>query len=62
LSAGVVGTLWGRTSHAMFFIILTAIALIAAVMLIALDGAIRRIEAARAAETIALGAIQPELP
>jgi proton-dependent oligopeptide transporter, POT family len=61
LSAGVVGTLWGRTSHAMFFIILTAIALIAAVMLIALDGAIRRIEAARAAETIALGAVQPEL-
>jgi proton-dependent oligopeptide transporter, POT family len=61
LSAGVVGTLWGRTSHAMFFIILTAIALIAAAMLIALDGAIRRIEAARAAETIALGAVQPEL-
>ena len=60
-SAGLVGTLWGRTSHALFFIILTAIASIAAVMLIALDGAIRRIEAARAAETIALGAIQPEL-
>jgi POT family proton-dependent oligopeptide transporter len=60
LSAGVVGTLWGSTSHAMFFTILTAIASIAAVMLIALDGAIRRIEAARAAETIALGAVQPE--
>jgi proton-dependent oligopeptide transporter, POT family len=60
LSAGVVGTLWGSTTHAMFFTILTAIASIAAVMLIALDGAIRRIEAARAAETIALGAVQPE--
>jgi proton-dependent oligopeptide transporter, POT family len=60
LSAGVVGTLWGSTSHAIFFSILTAIASIAAVMLIALDGAIRRIEAARAAETIALGAVQPE--
>jgi proton-dependent oligopeptide transporter, POT family len=60
LSAGVVGTLWGSTSHAVFFVILTAIALLAAAMLIVLDGAIRRIEAARAAETIALGAIQPE--
>jgi proton-dependent oligopeptide transporter, POT family len=60
LAAGAVGTLWSSTSHALFFCILTAIALIAAVMLIALDGAIRRIEAARAAETIALGAIQPE--
>jgi hypothetical protein len=30
-------------------------------MLFALDGAIRRIEAARAAEITALGAIQPEL-
>jgi hypothetical protein len=30
-------------------------------MLFALDSAIRRIEAARAAETIALGAVQREL-
>jgi POT family proton-dependent oligopeptide transporter len=60
LSAGVVGTLWGSTSHAMFFAVLTGIALVAAAILIALNGAIRRIEAARAAETIALGAIQPE--
>jgi proton-dependent oligopeptide transporter, POT family len=61
LSAGAVGTLWGSTSHALFFAILTAIASIAAAILFALDPAIRRIEAARAAETIALGAIQPEL-
>jgi proton-dependent oligopeptide transporter, POT family len=61
LSAGAVGTLWTSTSHAVFFCILTAIALAAAAMLIALDGAIRRIEAARAAETVAPGAIQMEL-
>lgn len=60
LSAGVVGTLWSRTSHAGFFIILTVISAIAAAMLLALDPAIRRIEAARAAETFALNAVQPE--
>jgi proton-dependent oligopeptide transporter, POT family len=60
LSAGVVGTLWGRTTHAVFFVILTVIASIAAGMLIAFDGAIRRVEAARAAENIALGALQTE--
>ena len=61
LSAGIVGTLWSRTSHAGFFAILTVISAIAAAMLFALDPAIRRIEAARAAEIIALNAIQPEL-
>jgi proton-dependent oligopeptide transporter, POT family len=60
LSAGAVGTLWGSTGHALFFAVLTAIAAIAAAILFALDSAIRRIEAARAAEIIALGAIQPE--
>jgi POT family proton-dependent oligopeptide transporter len=60
LSAGVVGTLWGRISHAGFFAILTVISALAAAMLFALDRAIRRIEAARAAETIALNAVQPE--
>jgi proton-dependent oligopeptide transporter, POT family len=59
-SAGMVGTLWARTSHAEFFAILTLISAIAAAMLLALDRAIRRIEAARAAETIALNATQPE--
>jgi proton-dependent oligopeptide transporter, POT family len=61
LSAGIVGTLWDRTSHAGFFAILTVISATAAAMLFALDPAIRRIEAARAAEIIALNAIQPEL-
>jgi hypothetical protein len=37
------------------------IAAIAAAMLFTLDSAIRRIEAARALESTALGAIQPEL-
>ena len=60
LSAGLVGTLWGRISHAGFFVILTVICAIAAAMLFALDAAIRRIEAARAAEIIALNATQPE--
>lgn len=59
-SAGMIGTLWTRTSHAEFFAILTLISAIGAAMLFALDRAIRRIEAARAAETIALNAIQPE--
>jgi POT family proton-dependent oligopeptide transporter len=61
LSAGIVGTLWARTSHAGFFAFLTVVSGIAAAMLFALDPAIRRIEAARAAEIIALNAFQPEL-
>jgi POT family proton-dependent oligopeptide transporter len=60
LSSGIVGTLWGHISHAGFFAILTVISAIAAAMLFALDPAIRRIEAARAAEIIALNTI-PEL-
>jgi len=60
LSAGAIGTLWTGTTHALFFTVLTLIAAMAAAMLFALDGAARRIEAARAAETIALRAIQPE--
>jgi hypothetical protein len=56
-----VGTLWGRVDHAQFFAVLAVIAAIAAVMLFALDGAIRRLEAQRALETTALSAIQPEL-
>jgi len=56
LSSGIVGTLWGRISHAGFFVILTVISAIAAAMLFALDRPIRRIEAMRAAEIIALNA------
>jgi POT family proton-dependent oligopeptide transporter len=53
LSAGIVGTLWGRISHAGFFVILTVISAIAAALMFALDPAICRIEAARAAEITA---------
>jgi proton-dependent oligopeptide transporter, POT family len=60
LLAGVVGTLWSHISHAEFFATMTVICAIAAAMLFALDRPIRRIEAARAAEIIALNAIQPE--
>jgi POT family proton-dependent oligopeptide transporter len=59
--AGAVGTLWAGRSHAQFFTLLTVIAAFAAAMLFALDRAARRIEAERAAETITLNAIQPEL-
>jgi proton-dependent oligopeptide transporter, POT family len=59
-SAGMVGTLWTHTTHAEFFAILTLISAIAAAMLFALDRPLRRIEAARAAETLALAATQPE--
>jgi POT family proton-dependent oligopeptide transporter len=61
LSAGAVGTLWSHLTHAQFFAVLTAIATVAAVMLFALDRAAQRIEAERAAETMALDATQPEL-
>jgi POT family proton-dependent oligopeptide transporter len=60
-TAGLVGTLWGSMSHAQYFLVLTLIAVIAAAILFALDGAIRRIESARAAEIIALNALPPEL-
>ncbi|MEP6938145.1 MAG: peptide MFS transporter [Rudaea sp.] len=48
LTAGLVGALWSRTSHAAFFVILAAIAALSAAMLLALDSRARRIEAARA--------------
>jgi proton-dependent oligopeptide transporter, POT family len=56
LSSGIVGTLWGRISHAGFFAILAVISAIAAALLYALDPSIRRIEAERAAEIIASNA------
>jgi POT family proton-dependent oligopeptide transporter len=60
LTAGAVGTLWGSTTHARFFVLLTGIATLAAGMLFALDRATRRIESARAREADPLAAIQPE--
>lgn len=60
LAAGLVGTLWGSTTHARFFSLLGILALLAAGMLLALDRTTRRIEAARAAEVGSAAAIQPE--
>jgi POT family proton-dependent oligopeptide transporter len=59
-AAGAVGALWTRMTHGLFFLLLTAIATLAAAMLFALDRATQRIEALRAAETDAMSAIQPE--
>jgi POT family proton-dependent oligopeptide transporter len=60
LTAGVVGALWGATTHARFFVVLAVIALAAAAMLLALDPMTRRIEAARADEVASLDAIELE--
>jgi proton-dependent oligopeptide transporter, POT family len=60
LSAGAIGALWGSTTHAVFFILLTVIATLAAAMLLALDRATQRLEALRANEAGSLAAIQPE--
>jgi POT family proton-dependent oligopeptide transporter len=59
-AAGAVGALWTRTTHGRFFLLLTAIAALAAAMLFALDRATQRIETLRAAEMDAISAIQPE--
>jgi proton-dependent oligopeptide transporter, POT family len=48
LTAGVVGTLWSRMSHSTYFVVLAAIATLAAALLVALDRATRRVEAERA--------------
>jgi POT family proton-dependent oligopeptide transporter len=53
LAAGAVGTLWSRTSHAEFFVILALLALAAAGMLLTMDRAARRIEASRANDSAA---------
>jgi proton-dependent oligopeptide transporter, POT family len=61
LSAGAVGALWGSTTHALFFVLLTVIAALAAAMLLALDRTTQRLEAVRVNEAGSLAAIQPEL-
>jgi len=57
MSAGVVGTLWSRVSHPVFFVLLAAIASVAAALLLALDRETRRIERERAAEIAAAGLV-----
>jgi POT family proton-dependent oligopeptide transporter len=56
LAAGVVGTLWSRMNHSAYFVMLAAIATLAAVLLVALDRATRRVETERA------GALLMETP
>jgi POT family proton-dependent oligopeptide transporter len=50
MTAGIVGTLWSRMSHPLYFVLLAVIASIAAALLLALDRETRRIEGERAAE------------
>ena len=57
MTAGVVGTLWSRASHPVFFVLLAAIASVAAALLLALDRTTRRIEGERAAEIAAAGLV-----
>ena len=45
LAAGVVGTLWARTSHALYFALLAGLAVIAAILLRLIDPWARRVEA-----------------
>ena len=52
-AAGVVGTLWSGTSHAVYFGMVAAISMVAAGVLLALDAGTRRIEDARAKEITA---------
>ncbi|MCA1660682.1 MAG: peptide MFS transporter [Novosphingobium sp.] len=50
LFAGLVGTLWSVISRPIFFTLLTAVAITAAGLLLLLDRAARKVDAARAAE------------
>lgn len=61
LAAGLVGSLWGLMSHARYFLLLAALAAIAAALLLALNRKAERIEAERAAELSALMGAMPQL-
>jgi len=50
MTAGIVGTLWTRMTHPVYFVLLAAIAAVAAALLLALDRETRRIEGERAAQ------------
>ncbi|HEY2395830.1 MAG TPA: peptide MFS transporter [Rudaea sp.] len=57
MTAGIVGTLWSRMTHPVYFVLLAVIASVAAGLLLALDRTTRRIEGERAAEIAAAGVI-----
>jgi POT family proton-dependent oligopeptide transporter len=56
LLAGTVGALWSRTSHAGFFVLLSALALLAACVLWMLDRPIRDLESTRRSQSDLKGA------
>jgi proton-dependent oligopeptide transporter, POT family len=60
MTAGIIGTLWSRMTHPVYFVLLAAIASFAAALLLALDRTTRRIESDRAAELAELHAIGGE--
>jgi proton-dependent oligopeptide transporter, POT family len=62
LSAGLVGTLWSAMSHAKYFVLLAAVAMLAAAILLSLDRITRRIEATRAQTPYQPIATPAELP
>lgn len=47
LSAGLVGTLWSRMGHTVYFLMLTAIALVAAALLLLIDPFEKKVQAER---------------
>jgi len=51
--AGVVGTLWSRTSHSGFFLLLAGLAMVAALLLWFLERPIRRLESSPPATRLA---------
>jgi len=57
MTAGIVGTLWSRMSHPVYFVLLAVIASLAAALLLALDRETRRIEGERAQEIAAAGLV-----
>jgi POT family proton-dependent oligopeptide transporter len=57
MTAGIVGTLWSRMTHPVYFVLLAAIAGAAAALLLALDRETRRIEGERAVEVASTAAL-----
>ncbi len=56
LAAGLVGTLWSDMSHGQYFIMLSGVAVAAALILLSFDRRAQRIESQRAAEILSLSA------
>jgi len=57
MTAGIVGTLWSSMTHPVYFVLLAAIASLAAALLLALDRETRRIEGERAVEIASTAAL-----